>query len=110
LTTLPPSVPRFWICAAPMVAAASARAGYELGHLGGAPQVGVGRQGADDERIGIHVDAAQLVQPPDVEHPARGLADLAGDGDHEVGAAGKGTPRAAIRVGQQGIRLLESRG
>ncbi len=27
LTTFPPIVPRFWICAAPMVAAASAKAG-----------------------------------------------------------------------------------
>jgi hypothetical protein len=51
LMTLPPSVPRFWIWAAPMVAAASASAGTTRANLGGAPDLGVGRQGADDERI-----------------------------------------------------------
>ena len=101
---LPPSVPRFWICAAPMVAAASTSAGR------------CSRQTADrrisvyvvsapiDTRVAVDGDPAQLVEAPQVEHPLGRLAELAGERDHQVRAAGD---RPSRRVGEGRVRLGE---
>ena len=91
---LPPSVPRFWICAAPIVAAASTSAGR------------CSRQSAD-RRISVYVvraprtsaaglerDAPQRVDPRQVEHPLGDRPELAGDRDHDVRAAGDRAGRA----------------
>ena len=58
-------------------------------------------------------DAAELVEPPQVEQPARRLADLAGDPDHHVGAAGdrrelvvgRGAREQRVGVGERGGAL-----
>ena len=104
LAMLPPSVPRFWICAAPIVAAASTSAGQMLAAERGAADVGVRRQRAEDDRIAIERDAAQLVEPPQVDHPLRRLADLAGEADHQVRAAGdrRARPASARMPGEVG--------
>ena len=90
LAMLPPSVPRFWICAAPIVAAASARAGQELGDRARAADLGVGGQRAEDQGAAVDADAAQLVQRHRSRTRSGGVAELAGDLDHQVGAAGDG--------------------
>ena len=71
--TLPPIVPRFWICAAPIVAAASTSAGRCSRQIG-------------ERRISVYVvsapsstvlaadrDPAQLVEPPQVDDALRRL-------------------------------------
>ena len=95
LTMLPPMVPRFWIWTAPMVAAASASTGRCAATSGGATQVGLGAQRADDERTRPTRDAPQLVEPPDVQQALGWLADLARDADHQVRATRDGCPVAA---------------
>ena len=55
---------------------------------GRAPDVRVRGQGAEDDLVALETDPAQLVEPPQVDEPCRWLAELAGQGDHEVRAAG----------------------
>ena len=88
LATLPPSVPRFWIWAAPIVAAASTSAGRCSRQTRRAADLRVGRQRAEADRVAVDGDAAQLVEPPQVDDPVGRLAELAGERDHQVRAAG----------------------
>src|SRR4051812_19377348 len=55
---------------------------------GGPADVRVGRQRAEADRVTVERDAAQLVEPPQVEDPVRRLTELARQGDHQVRAAG----------------------
>ena len=107
LTTLPPIVPRFWIWAAPIVAAhrpapaACSRAAVRAADLR------VRRQRADRQHAVADADAAQLVEPPEVEHALGRRADLAGDLDHQVRAAGdrpEGVRRRSSREASRRVR------
>ena len=48
----------------------------------------VRRQGAEDERVAVERDAAQLVEPPQVDDPSGGSPSSPVSRDHQVGAAG----------------------
>ena len=69
LAMLPPSVPRFWIWAAPMVAAASTRAGQVLAAEGRAANLGVRRQRPEHEGAVVEADALEGVKAREVDHP-----------------------------------------
>ena len=58
---MPPIVPRFWIWAAPIVAAASTSAGSVLGAERRSTDLRVGREGAEHQRPVADRDPAQLV-------------------------------------------------
>ena len=74
LAAFPPSVPRFWIWAAPIVAAACDQPGEMLAAHRRATDLGVGGQGAQDDGLAVERDAAQRVEPPQVDDPGRRLA------------------------------------
>ena len=102
--TLPPSVPRFWIWAAPIVAAASTSAGRCSRQMRRAADVRVGRQRAEHERAAARRDPAQLVEPPQVEHARPAAAPSSPViWTMQVGAAGDRPPGrrppASRRVG-----------
>ena len=76
----------------------------------GAPNVRVGGQRSEHQVAVVDGDAAQLVQPPQVEDALGWRSQLAGDLDHQVGAAGDRPPavarrQQAIGLGQAGGRL-----
>ena len=98
LAALPPNVPWFWICAAPMVAAASAREGRNSA-TSCERRIWVGRRRPDHQRIAIDPDAAQVVQRPQVQDAVGRIADLAGDLHQQVGAAG----HRPVRDGSQNL-------
>ena len=62
--------------------------------------VRVGGQRAHDEELTLDSNSAELVESPDVDHPPRWFAELAGDLHHQIGPAGYGTS-----TGEQGIGL-----
>ena len=105
LAAFPPSVPRFWIWAAPIVAAASTSPGRCSRQSAERRISRVGGQRAEDDRLAVDRDPAQLVEPPQVDDACRRLAQLAGQGDHQVRAAGD-RPRgvAGRRPGRHGPR------
>ncbi len=89
----PPIVARFWIWAAPTVAAASTRAGASSrqradrrmsANVVRAPMTSARR---------LHGDAPQLVEPPQVEAGRRRRTELAGQLDEEVGRPGDRSER-----------------
>ena len=59
----------------------------------GPADVRVRRQRAEADRVAIHRDAAQRIQPPQVEDPVGRRPELAGQGDHQVRASGDGAGR-----------------
>ena len=67
-----------------------------------APDLRVGRQGAEADRVALDRDPAQLVEPPQVEDRVRRFTELTGQRDHQVGAAGD-RPRRAL--GEDRVRL-----
>ena len=79
---LPPSVPRFWICAAPTSAAIAASTGACSATSGLRRSSAYVEVGAEDERALLDPDPAQLVERAEVEVSAR------------VGDAGRSAPRA----------------
>ena len=91
---LPPSVPRFWICAAPIVAAASTSAGRCSRHSAERRISVYVVRAPRTSASGLERDAAQLVDARQVEHPIRDRPELAGDRDHHVRAAGDRARRA----------------
>ena len=75
------------------------------------PDRRIGRQRAQDERIAVDVDAPELVEPRQVDHPRGRLTELARDPDDDVGAAGdRGDLILAGRAGKDRVRLGEGAG
>ena len=105
LAMLPPSVPRFWIWAAPIGRGRLDQGRQELPADGRATDRRVGRERPEDERVAIELDPAQLVEPPQVEQSLRPQAEAAGQLDEDVGAAGD---RAVACLGQQGVSVSEA--
>ena len=70
------------------------------------PDFRVRRQRAEDDRVAIQGDPAELVEMPQVEHPLGRFAELAGQGDHQVRPAGDrgDRPLAQQRVGGRQVR------
>ena len=98
---LPPSVPRFWIWAAPIVAAASTSAGTCSRHSGERRISVYVVRAPSDERVAVDRDAAEGIDRPQVDDAGRRLAELAGQRDHQVAcptgdrAAAGGDPASA---------------
>ena len=102
--TLPPIVPRCWICAAPIVAAASTSAGRCSRQIGERRMSVYVRERAELHGVAADRDPAQLVEPPQVDDALRRRAQLAGELDHQVRAAGD---RAVRLLGEQLVRLAQ---
>ena len=70
----------------------------------------VGGQRAQDEELTLDPNATQLVESPEVDHALWGLAELAGDLDHQVRPACNGTSTGEQRIGVgQGARGVDRR-
>ena len=78
--------------------------GEMLAADGRAADLRVGRQGTEADRVAIDGDAAQRVEPPQVDDALGRFAQLAGQRDHQVGAAGDRPGGAGgedrVRVGE----------
>ena len=53
-----------------------------------APQLGVGGQRTDDQRLAVLPNPPELIQTPQVDDSLRRLTELAGDLNHQIRAAG----------------------
>ncbi len=102
---LPPIVARFWFAIAADLDGGPQQQGELRPQQVAALDVGERHERAEGDGIRVGVDAPQLVDPPEADELL--LAERAGGQlHHQVGAAGKGTPRAR-RAGKQIERLVE---
>src|ERR1700730_13712945 len=69
LATLPPIVPRFWICTPPISRAAAGGEGKPLREQGGAEDVPVGGRRPDRKRALANLDPAQLGDWEEIDEP-----------------------------------------
>ena len=109
LAMLPPSVPRFWIWAAPIVAGRLDQRRQVLAAQRRPADVGVGRQGPEGQALALGGDPAQLVEAPQV-HGTRPEARPSSP----VSATSRSVPPATGRAGpvvcgHRRVRLGEGR-